>query len=74
MLRFIREISGVDISLFAEGQLESPVIMNTNRRKVKYFFKNNSQKILRSYKMPEIWDFLPNIFSKYFSKNPFLFP
>ncbi len=57
MLRFNREISGVDFSQIAEGQLESPLIMCLKFRKVKQFFKNNLQKILKTQKKPENRDF-----------------
>ena len=63
MLWFDHENSAVDISLFAEGQLESPVIMGSKFRKVKQFFKNNFQKNLKFQKTADFRDFLQKKFS-----------
>ena len=68
MLRFNREISGVDISLFAEGQLESPLIMSVKFPKVKQFFKNNFQKKPKKQKAAEIRHFFYKVSLVYLTK------
>ena len=57
-----RRISGVEFLFVLLSQLESPLSICSNFRKVKRNFKKNLEKIKKSSKTPEIRHFLFKLF------------